>query len=688
MVLDGLTSSADPNAELSPVCCANILRALLLEVDKVASAKMAANMPVWISKTLDFLGHPRGPEKASTIPPSRQLEQVSSSYSKALPPLPRKVYLERQRVRATKKSRRSHTRSATWDNSSHEERAPIALQKPATTVDYEDSATQTLDSHNAQRCDPTKTASHPDIPSWNVALMGDNAASCNIQAPLARNTDHAFQAKADPDGQPGNQPGPGLDDATNNNLEDDVVSGKISSTATPIQGTNDIDVYNERGETSFEKSPQSQAISYCEDGSIPSFDGKPTVEAMDVDGQSMQNPPDYFENRELLAGDTTMINGPPYTEGEAQIIPASDGSKDCLALLLTREMVTKISQIATRSRRLEFINKDLRKMKREVESEKNMIEYKTDEIQDTNDQAKIAQINQEIDDTQRRLAAAVECVDAIEDEIMTLTDNLAFSREQCQEMFEDVLGREDLLEVSDPETAREFDPTISRGSNYSVEPPVCREEPHTLDTQGVDKESISVQLEEMVRRTAKADFEEKRDNFYALDEAFEHRQDNLVKEKAEYLRRVEEGTCDLSQTEFDLLALEDFQRLTANLRHAEEEFEDAFKRAKQLGVLDDHDAYYQQSVFSEWSGGYPMSMEHAMVDCAPTKRIGYWQDRIDESQGTGLEPWGNPELEPEDRAMEDCDVKSVAISDSWSCVDWTRNRRRIDRWREIAGRDR
>ncbi|KAL8848035.1 MAG: hypothetical protein Q9221_006940 [Calogaya cf. arnoldii] len=627
-------------------------------------------MPVWISKTLGFLGHPRGPQTTSTLPPSHHLEQVSSSYSKALPPLPRKAYLERQRVRATKRSRRSHTRSPPWDNNGLEERAPIALKKSTTTVNYEDQATQTLKAQDVQH------------------HVEDTRTSYNTQSTQAQNPGQAFQAVHDSSGQQGNGPEPGSNYATTKDFRDNVDSGTISASSTPLKAVDEIHAPNEHSKASLEMPQQSPARSYYDDGSVPSFDDKAADEVMDVDSQSMQNPEDYFEGKELLARNTIMTNGPPYTEGEAQIVRASDGSKDCLTLLLTQEMVTKISQIATRSRRLEFIRKDLRKMKREVESEKNMVEYKTDAIQDTNDQAKIAQINEEIGHTQKRLAAAVKCVDAIEDEIMTLTDNLAFAREQCQEMLEDVLVREDLLEVPDLEVAREVDPTMSCGSNYSVEQSVIREGAQAVEIQGGEEGTISVQLEDVVRRTAKENFEEKRNIFYTLDEAFEHRQENLAAEKAEYLRRVQEGTCDLSQTEFDLLALEDFQKLTANLRHAEEEFEEAFKRAKQLGVLDEHDAYYQQSVFSEWSGGYPMSMEHAMVDCAPIKRIGYWQDRIDESQGTGLEPWGNPELDPEDRAMEDCDIRSVAISDSWSCVDWTRNRRRIDRWRELAGRDR
>ncbi|KAL8675121.1 MAG: hypothetical protein Q9168_000492 [Polycauliona sp. 1 TL-2023] len=650
---------------------------------------MAANMPVWITKTLGFLGHPRGQQPIAALAPSHQLEQASSTYSKALPPLPRKAHLERQRVRAIRRSRRSNIGSPTWDDSRlrKEERSPTALEKP-TTTEYEDTATQTSEAHDGQRREAIRAVDHPDDPSWKAAVVEDRPSSGNNLSPTALVSNHAFQTTDDSNDQPQDPPGSEPGHGPENSPIENRSSSTIAWTSKPQEETNHSHEYHERSETNSERHLHSPPISYLEEGFIPSFDAKAADEAMDVDRHSMQNPSKSLDDEEQLATDNDTPNGPPYTEGAAQIVLASDGLKDCLALLLTAEMVTKISQIATRSRRLEFIRKDLRKVKREVESEKNMIAYKTDALQDTNDQAEIAKIHEEISNTRSRLAAAVQCVEAIEEEVLTLTDNLAFSREQCQEMLEDVLGREDLLEVADPEISGEVDPTVSRGSRYSVEHPLGEEGVPPVERQGAGEEIINVQLEDVVRRTAKEDFEEKRNHFYTLDEAFEHRQENLVAEKAEYLRRVEEGTCELSQTDFDLLALEDFQRLTANLRHAEMEFEDAFKRAKQLGVLDEHDAYYQQSVFSEWSGGYPMSMEDAMVGCAPTKRIDFWQDRVDESQGAGLEPWGNPELEPEDRAMEDCDVKSVAISDSWSCVDWTRNRRRIDRWREIAGRDR
>ncbi|KAL8920534.1 MAG: hypothetical protein Q9172_004461 [Xanthocarpia lactea] len=640
---------------------------------------MAANMPVWITKTLGFLGHPRGPPTTSTLALPHELLQ-SSSYSKALPPLPREGQPERQKVRASKRSRRSRTHSPSPEDDGPTAQEPTVRQKTKTMVDYEDRATQTNASHFVRLSQAIQPTHHPELSS-------SNATPIEAQPAHVRDRSHSFDAIRGSSDQPGIRPEVGVL-TTTTHLEDDVVNHAESVTSPSQDEPDDVHTYHEHSELPTETPLQSPARSYLRAGSVPCLDARAEFEGMDVDGQPMPSAGEDFEGQELLVTDANLENGPPYTEGAAQIILANDGSKDCLALLLTSEIVTKIDQIATRSRRLDFIKRDLRKMKREVESGTNMIEYKTDALQDTNDQGKINQINIETDDTQRRLAAAVKCIDAIEDEILTLTDNLAFSREQCQEIFEDVLGREDLLMVPDPELAREVDPTSPCAEDYNVEQSVGQIATQDLEAQRNEEESIGVESEDVVRRMAKNDFEEKRNIFYALDEAFEHRQENLAAEKAEYLRRVQEGTCDLTQTEFDLLALKDFQTMTANLKHAEEAFEDAFRRAKQLGLLDEQDAYYQQSVFSERSGGYPMSMEHAMIGCAPTKRIDYWQDSVDESQGTGLEPWANPELEPEHREMEDCDIRSVAISDSWSCVDWTRNRRRIDRWRGIAGRDR
>ncbi|KAL8738578.1 MAG: hypothetical protein Q9181_000629 [Wetmoreana brouardii] len=422
--------------------------------------------------------------------------------------------------------------------------------------------------------------------------------------------------------------------------------------------------------------------------------GNGNDEKMDLHEEIVYDRPEIAQEK-LGLKDAQMLDHPSYTDGESQVIMASDGYKDCLAILLTSEMVGKINQIATRSRRLKFVTGNLKRTRQEVTSAQNLMNYKLDALHDTTDPAENARIHEEIDRAEKRRDGAHSCLDALEDEIETLTINLAFSRNQSQEMFENVLMKMNLLEVPDPELAGETVPAAE--SDYDVEKILGHEERYTERhaneiRDGGERDTIQPELNELL--AAREDLEQKRNALITLDEAFEHRQENLAEEKAEYLRCVREGTCHVTQTDFDLMALEDDRELTANLRSAQESFEESFKRAKQLGILDEHDAHYQESIFSEWSGGYAMSMENAMIRSAPTKRIDWWQETVEQSHGgrpwngTELEPWGSPDLEPVTLEMDDCEVRSVAISDSWSCVDHSRNRKRIDRWREIAGRER
>ncbi|KAI4259125.1 MAG: hypothetical protein LQ352_000919 [Teloschistes flavicans] len=445
-----------------------------------------------------------------------------------------------------------------------------------------------------------------------------------------------------------------------------------------------------------ERSPSEKQFTLTADSDLGGvrldpIDSRDVDERMDVDSQAMRNRrADDREQASSTPERSQPLDRPPFTDGESRIVLANDGLKDCLALLLTSEMVTKINQIATRSRRLEFIKNKSITLKQEIISAENLIEYKTDALQDTDDQAEIARIKEDIGKAQKSHGEASKPLEILEDEIETLTTNLAYSREQSQEMLEDVLAKMDLLNVPEPGFAGGIRPNVEindsdeqigyHSQQPAVEPPEWLEEANRWEHDEID--------------AARHDFEEKRNALAELDDIFEHRQDALAEERAEYHRCVEEGTCHITQTDFDLMDLQDFGRLTGRLKKAQEDFEDSFRRAKQVGALDERDAHYQESVFSEWSGGYPMSLEDAMVDSAPSKRISLWQETLSLSQigpfggRTGIEPWAAPDTEPKRLGMDDCDIESAAISDSWSCVDRTRNRRRIDHWREIAGRDR
>ncbi|KAI4181649.1 MAG: hypothetical protein L6R41_006493 [Letrouitia leprolyta] len=587
---------------------------------------MASGMPAWVTKTFEFLTHPRNSSIRSTLEQSQVARRKS--------PLRVGVGAGKRKDKSRHSASQLHSRRSFNNTSSHvQERT----QTGGRTGTYENRSTQTDEALRV----------HDGCTNLEEVSLSPSSLSLHQQ---------------------GNDSSPYKSEPVWNLHPENPKHG---DTAFPTEFLADID-----------------------GGYIPHYSshGGAVDENMENGESTTPDAKSHEKNQETAAQDVEMSDGPPYTNGQAQVVLASDGFKDCLAILLTSKMVAKISQIATRSRRLEFITRKLKQVRREIASEENMLEYKNDALQDTNDQAEIARIKEETDRIQQRITEVTTCIDPLEEEIDTLTVNLAYCREQSQEVFEEVLGSMDLLDVLDPEFSQE----IKNADEFDVNasPDSARGKIEAMRTDDGNEIRTSEDLDNASRRAAKADFEHRRNILIIIGEAFEHRQQNLAEEKAEYYRRVREGTCNITQTEFDLLALEDFRKMTADFRNAQEAFEESFKRAKQLGVLDERDAHYQESVFSAWSGGYPPSMESAMKGSTPTKSITYWQGRVEEDPngtrwgGTELAPWSDPIIKPETTKLEDCDLQSVAMSDSWSCVDWSRNRRRIDRWREIAGRER
>lgn len=414
---------------------------------------------------------------------------------------------------------------------------------------------------------------------------------------------------------------------------------------------------------------------------------------MDVDGGTKSELHDT-EEQTPVRKDLEAYEPPPYTSGEAHVVLASDGMKECLALLLTSQIVSKINQVGTRARRFHLVSTKLKEAKWSKKLDESSLERKYEALQDINDQARLERTKKDLEETQQRIASAGEKIETLEKELETLKFNLAYLRDQSQWSLENALGKAGLLDVDGVGAAKESDPAHEpRG--HSMEPAPTDNNKQGTKSDNGDEATTQEELTESIRQAARADFEAKREFLIAVDEAFDHRQENLAEEKAEYHRCVREGTCHITQTEFDLLALQDFRRMTADLRYAQEAFEESFRNAKQLGALDDRDAHYQESVFSNWSEGYPLSMEHAMVGSAPMKNIHHWQAGVskhslngDSWQNLELNPWSGPLLNSQAQEMEDCELRSVAMSDSWSCVDLSRNRKRIDRWRAIAGRDR
>lgn len=176
---------------------------------------------------------------------------------------------------------------------------------------------------------------------------------------------------------------------------------------------------------------------------------------------------------------------------------------------------------------------------------------------------------------------------------------------------------------------------------------------------------------------------------------FDARHYDFAEQKADYEELLAEGKVQMTPTEFDYCGIKATRELGKDLSIAERAYEEAIVCRKKLarnqsGQETDFDSFYALT----WEyDGYSLSWDDDGSVKVPRKSIHTWLAKIpdidkvlditDLYQGAGHE-FGQEDQE----VLEGCDILSAAMSDSWSCHDLTRHRKRIDRWRKIAGRER
>ncbi|KAF7895914.1 hypothetical protein EAF00_005929 [Botryotinia globosa] len=157
-------------------------------------------------------------------------------------------------------------------------------------------------------------------------------------------------------------------------------------------------------------------------------------------------------------------------------------------------------------------------------------------------------------------------------------------------------------------------------------------------------------------------------------ETMHHRLDNwkhyYEEEYAEYARAVKNGTMEPARSFFDLTLLQEHQGVIEGVIEAENEYEKARRRVRVLDVvLSD---IYQSSGFANCpDDGYRISMEEAMVGDVDREWILDWMESNDDS--------GEYQVDE-----DEWKAKSIGLDDSVSVVAKGRERKRIDRWREMC----
>ena len=358
---------------------------------------------------------------------------------------------------------------------------------------------------------------------------------------------------------------------------------------------------------------------------------------------------------------------PPYTDGPSRIIMTSDGSKDCIALLLTRDMVDNMNEVHSYTDKVIKLGAEVSELEKVVNHAEIDIGYLVAEIEALPESPskgdEEARINREMEEAKERAQQASRSKEISEKDLHWEQLNLTFARDSVQQIVDRVLFESRLLKIDDPVAETEQDKFERLHQSESHQ---SRCSMHSLET--------IVSIDELNRRATREEVEMTQQRFHSLNDQFETREAFYDSELREYQDAVEEGTCSLSQSEFDRILVSNMMVLTRTLIDAEAAFENALARARALKIID-NDLDQESDFVSHEEDGYRESREAEMAAGVDRYFIRRWMDATAACEGQEDGP-------SVDGIDDDWDARTVQISDSISLVAEGRSRVRIDRWRE------
>ncbi|GAB1743038.1 hypothetical protein NU219Hw_g8734t1 [Hortaea werneckii] len=382
-----------------------------------------------------------------------------------------------------------------------------------------------------------------------------------------------------------------------------------------------------------------------------------------------------------------------YTEGPARLVVASDGIKECAALLLTWELSARIQQAVeaqrnhdqlcqTAVRTLEValnFEMDLETEIANHESRLSMLE--TEEIPD---QERIVALQEELATLKSMLKDSCEARQAADFQKSSETAALAEVQAGVIAALEEAFVHAQLVasdvanmpNIPDLELQTEYLKYRSAqhedgdGTNSSTVAP--------LDTNDEHLQAAPLSEEEQRTKYLADSFFIAQARLQKAQDAFDSRE---MRREQEWQANVDAGirgevVRDATPEDFDARWLKHVQELTREFIDAEAEVAGAKEAALEAGIAvanDEADSGFLDDV----EDGYLLSKEQEAVDTAAGSTVKGWLDRLpsDKLDSPGFRS---------DADVDDWETRTVGISDSVSLVAEGSVRRRIDKWNRIS----
>ena len=183
----------------------------------------------------------------------------------------------------------------------------------------------------------------------------------------------------------------------------------------------------------------------------------------------------------------------------------------------------------------------------------------------------------------------------------------------------------------------------------------------------------------LLRHHAMSTFSAVQREYNLLDHQFARRHAMYHEHLEDYTSAYNAGQTSMTMTDFDRVYFENVSRLTRGLITAEENYEAAFQELRALGLITNNDADQQSGFVDVKSDGYPESFEEEMKEACNPLYVQAWIEDVGLSKAEG------GDVETKEEEADEWEVREVGLSDSLSLVDYSRNRRRIERWRQACG---
>lgn len=350
-------------------------------------------------------------------------------------------------------------------------------------------------------------------------------------------------------------------------------------------------------------------------------------------------------------------------EAQDGVIKVIHDSRESSALLLTEILSKRFRQFVEASRELEAVQRVHAEASREVRLGQIFIKHHESMLEEERDEKERNELIRGLEEREPAVMRSIQRQEELEEALETKKKDLYWCQEDLRSSLEPSLIAAGFVE-----------PHVLEGNTMDWN---NHESPEGVGGDAVaetapltDEETVSG--EELERRAARKELDDAAENLNALRDEYEGQEarerDAIWRYKCDFAA----GEATFPIEEMHRYLLQQSMDLVRALIEAEEQCDRTAARARALGLLGN--AFDQESHFVDYQDdGESTIFEGSDNGEANREFIESWRTNLPES------PQETPQPD-----IDDWDARSINIGDSLSDVDYSRNRKRIDRWRFIC----